>query len=139
MHNANNLTFSNPFLNTSNTISLKYDNTKLSVDASGNLTVIGGTSQWTTSGTSIFYNTGNVGIGTVSAGSILQVGNAGRLKIGSGTTDFTLVGTLDTDDNATNTKIFLKVIHVIMQVQQVLFSILQVLEDMYFMLVMLKK
>jgi hypothetical protein len=49
----NNLTFSNPFLNTSNTISLKYDNTKLNVDASGNLTVIGGTSQWTTTGTSV--------------------------------------------------------------------------------------
>jgi hypothetical protein len=58
----NNLTFSNPFLNTSNTISLKYDNTKLNVDGSGNLTVIGGTSQWTTTGTSIFYN-GNVDCG----------------------------------------------------------------------------
>ena len=37
----------------------------------------------------------------------MNVGNAGRLKIGSGTTDFSLIGTLDTDDNATNTKIFL--------------------------------
>jgi hypothetical protein len=47
-------------LNTStSTISLKYDSTKLNVDALGNLTVIGGTSQWTTTGTSIFYN-GNV-------------------------------------------------------------------------------
>ena len=50
---------------------------------------------------------GNVGIGTITAGSILQVGNAGRLKIGSGTTDYSLIGTLDTDDNATNTKIFI--------------------------------
>jgi hypothetical protein len=42
-----NLTFSNPFLNASGIISSKYDNTKLNVDASGNLTVTGGTSQWT--------------------------------------------------------------------------------------------
>jgi hypothetical protein len=56
----NNLTFSNPLLNTSNSISLKYDNTKLNVDASGNLTVVsGGPSQWTTTGTSIFYTTNN--------------------------------------------------------------------------------
>jgi hypothetical protein len=40
----NNLTCSNPFLNTLNTISLKYDNTNLTVDASGNLTVNGDTS-----------------------------------------------------------------------------------------------
>ncbi len=62
----NNLTFSDPLLNTSNTISLKYDNTKLNVDASGNLIVIGGTGQWTTTGTSIFCNTGNIGIGRVA-------------------------------------------------------------------------
>jgi hypothetical protein len=29
------------------------------------------------------------------------------LKIGSGTTDYTLIGTLDTDYNTTNTKLFL--------------------------------
>ncbi len=57
------MTFSDPFLNTSGTISLKYHNAKLNVDASGNLTVISsGTSQWTTTGTSIFYN-GNVDCG----------------------------------------------------------------------------
>ncbi len=50
----NNLTFSDPFLNTLNKISLKYDNTKLNVDALGNLTVINGSSQWTTTGTSIY-------------------------------------------------------------------------------------
>ena len=55
----NNLTFSNPFLNTSNTVSLKYDDTKLNIDASGNLTVINGTSQWTTTGPSIFYKGGS--------------------------------------------------------------------------------
>ncbi len=50
------MTFSHPLLNTSSTISLKYDSSKLSVDASGNLTSIsGGTSQWTTTGPSIFY------------------------------------------------------------------------------------
>jgi hypothetical protein len=31
------------------------DNTKLDIDASGNFTIIGGTSQWTIAGTSIFY------------------------------------------------------------------------------------
>jgi len=51
---------------------------------------------------------GNIGIGTTNPTSnILQIGNAGRLKIGSGTTDYTIIGTLDTDNNTTNTKIFL--------------------------------
>jgi hypothetical protein len=49
-------------------------------------------------------SSGNVGIGTATANNILQVGNAGRLKIGSGTTDYSLIGTLDTD-GATNTRI----------------------------------
>ncbi len=51
---------------------------------------------------------GNVGIGTISSGSTLQVGDGGRLKIGSGIVDFTLIGTKDDiNDNTTNTKIVL--------------------------------
>jgi hypothetical protein len=69
----NNLTFSNPLLNTTNTISLKYDNTKLNVDASGNLTVISGTSQWNTVVLDIYYNVGNVGIGLTNPLSVLEL------------------------------------------------------------------
>jgi len=48
----NNLTFSNPFSNTSNTIALKYNSAQFNIDSSGNLSLISGTSsQWTTSGT----------------------------------------------------------------------------------------
>jgi hypothetical protein len=49
----------------------------------------------------------NVGIGTTTPNNILQVGGAGRLRISNGTSDYTIIGTKDTDDNATNTKIFL--------------------------------
>jgi hypothetical protein len=44
----NNLTFSNPFLNTSNTITLKCKSAQFNIDASGNLNLISDTSsQWT--------------------------------------------------------------------------------------------
>jgi hypothetical protein len=52
----------------------------------------------------ILDTSGNVGIATTNPTNILQVGNAGRLKIGSGTTDYTLLGTIDTD-GPTNTRI----------------------------------
>ena len=47
---------------------------------------------------------GNVGINTTAPSNILQVGNAGRLRISNGTTDYSLLGTLDSD-SATNTRI----------------------------------
>jgi hypothetical protein len=50
---------------------------------------------------------GNVGIGVTNPSSILQVGNAGRLRISDGTSsDYTLLGTLNAD-GATNTRIVL--------------------------------
>jgi hypothetical protein len=50
---------------------------------------------------------GNVGVGTTSiATNILQVGAGGRLRISNGTTDYSLIGTIDTD-GATNTSILI--------------------------------
>ena len=52
----------------------------------------------------IVHSSGNVGIATTTPNNILQVGNAGRLKISSGTTDYSLIGSIDTDGPA-NTRI----------------------------------
>ncbi len=53
---------------------------------------------------SIVLQGGNVGIGTTNPTNILQVGNAGRLRVSNGTTDYSLLGTLDSD-GPTNTRI----------------------------------
>jgi hypothetical protein len=47
---------------------------------------------------------GNIGISNTDPQNILQIGNAGRLRISNGNTDYTLIGTSDTDA-VTNTKI----------------------------------
>jgi hypothetical protein len=62
----------------------------------------------TSSTPNIFINTsGNVGIGTNNPTTIFQIGNSGRLRISNGITDYSLLGTIDIDNNTSNTKIFL--------------------------------
>lgn len=46
----------------------------------------------------------NVGIANAAAGNIFQVGDGSRLRISNGTSDYTLIGTKETDD-ANNTRI----------------------------------
>jgi len=49
-------------------------------------------------------STGNVGIGTATVNNILQVGGGGRLRIANDNSDYTMIGTRDTNA-ATNTQI----------------------------------
>jgi hypothetical protein len=43
----------------------------------------GGTSQWTTSGANIFYNAGNVGLGTTTPGVALDVSQGRAIRVGN--------------------------------------------------------
>lgn len=49
-----------------------------------------------------------VGIGTTIANNILQIGDGGKLKISNNLNDFTVIGTNDIINSATNTRIVIK-------------------------------
>ena len=66
----------------------------------------GNVSLYSNGGSGAYACVANAGLGinTIAPSNILQVGNAGRLRISNGTTDYSLLGTLDSD-SATNTRI----------------------------------
>jgi len=72
----------------------------LTTDGSGVLTweAAGGSSQWTTTGSDIYYNTGNVGVGTNNPQASLHV--EGDLLLEQGLTEARITGIMD--DESTN-------------------------------------
>ena len=63
------------------------DTSTLSVDSNGELSVIGGggtSSQWTTTGNDIYYNTGSVGINNSTPSSSYKLDVGGNINISSG-------------------------------------------------------
>ena len=63
-----------------------------------------GTSTTTSSELMRLTGAGNLGIGVTNPGNILQVGNGGKLRISNGTSDYSLIGSKETDDSS-NTRV----------------------------------
>jgi hypothetical protein len=91
----NALTFSAPLTRTTNTISINLGSYSTTGTDPNFLKLSGGTMTGTITGTTI--NTTNLKVGT----------DGGRLKIATGATDFTIIGTSDGVSSATNTRIAL--------------------------------
>ena len=60
----------------------------------GTITTLGSGTQWTTAGSAIYYNTGNIGIGTATPGQLLSLNNGNILLAGTWTagTTYSLIG-----------------------------------------------
>jgi hypothetical protein len=88
-----------------------HDATDLIIDINGYYSQGSGTSQWTTTGSNIYYNTGNVGVGTATPSQKLEVAGTAKfdsgIMFGDGTTQTTAaIGTGSSQWTTTGSNIY---------------------------------